>query len=133
MNMTKKNSPAESLFLILSLEKIAQHGLTALMFALPWAGIPKPDIGSTIHLGYAAMARLNLAYTLALILGVYLLANAPLSGKRILVFMALLDIVLEFVFHGLGFITVSVIVSAMLVGLSFFIKNEKRAPASPPA
>lgn len=98
----------------LTAEKLFQHAVLAVLFAIaPWTTVT-PDIGQTFDIPDIVMAALNLVYLALMALGL----GARWQGKRwgtwLILVMALADIVLEFVFHHLFFITVSVIVSALL-------------------
>ena len=59
MSSTKR-SPLEALIIILTLEKSAQHLLTALFFVDDVPGIGKPDIGPNFNISSEVMALLNL-------------------------------------------------------------------------
>jgi hypothetical protein len=103
--------------IILAAEKLVQHAVTALLFLGLFPAIGVPEAGDRIVLGSAALAALNAAYAVAfaVALGVFL-ARLPWAHTSLLA-LALLDIVLEFVFHQIGFITVSVIASVALLAL----------------
>ena len=103
--------------LLLTFEKTVQHLLTAVFFVVDIPGIGRPDIGPTFQFSDVTMAVLNLI--------VFVLFGASFWGrlrvkqwhKPLLVSLAVFDILAEFVFHGFFFITISVLVSAVLLVL----------------
>ena len=118
--MPTKIFSAASFFIILSVEKILQHLITALLFVVEVKSLGKPDIGENIQINDANMAWFNLAFALLFGFGLFLFFKGNLYGLRIICWMAFADIVLEFIFHGIGFITISVIVSSILIFLGIF-------------
>ena len=79
------------------------------------------------------MALLNLTFALLFAAGVLLFIKGNSYGKRIIFLMAFVDIVLEFIFHGMWFITWSVIVSSAIILLVIFnrklsVIGQKSAP-----
>lgn len=100
--------------LLLAAEKTLQHLLTALFFAFEIPGIGTPDIGARFSLGNFTMVALNLAYAAAIAAALYGLLRSAAWALRALLALALSDILLEFAFHGFGYITVSVIASLAL-------------------
>ena len=115
--MSKKHKVIHISILVLTFEKMLQHLLTAVFFVVDIPGIGRPDIGPTFQFSDATMAVLNLI--------VFVLFGASFWGrlqgkgwhKPLLVSLAIFDILAEFVFHGFFFITISVIVSAVLLVL----------------
>ena len=101
--------------LALTLEKMLQHLLTAVFFAVDIPGIGRPDIGTTFQLSDVTMVFLNVIVFILFGLSFW----GRLRGKSwywpLLVGLAVFDILAEFVFHGFFYITVSVIVSAALL------------------
>ena len=118
--MPTKIFSVASLFILLSVEKILQHLITALLFVVEVKSLGKPDIGEKIQINDVNMAWLNLAFALLFALGLFLFFKGNVYGIRMICWMAFADIVLEFIFHGIGFITISVIVSSILVFLGLF-------------
>jgi hypothetical protein len=106
------------LIYLLASEKAAQHLLTALLFLVHIPAIGTPDIGTTFHIGNGIMAILNLAYFVFFVVGIAGKLKQKNWAIWLIVFLASLDVVLEFVFHGFFFITVSVIVSTILIVIS---------------
>ena len=115
--MSKKLTVIHISILVLTFEKMLQHLLTAVFFVVDIPGIGRPDIGPTFQFSDATMAVLNLI--------VFVLFGASFWGrlqgkgwhKPLLVSLAIFDILAEFIFHGFFFITISVIVSAVLLVL----------------
>ena len=115
--MSKKHKVIHISILVLTFEKMLQHLLTAVFFVVEIPGIGRPEIGPTFQLSDATMAVLNLI--------VFVLFGASFWGrlqgkgwhKPLLVSLAIFDILAEFIFHGFFFITISVIVSAVLLVL----------------
>lgn len=104
-----------TLIIILTVEKILQHALTALFFTVYIPGIGTPNIGPHFTLSNAVMTILNLLYTLIFSAGLLAKVKKLVWGAPLIIFLAALDIILEFVFHGFFYITVSVIVSTILI------------------
>jgi hypothetical protein len=106
------------LIYVLTAEKALQHLLTALFFLVYIPAIGTPDIGPTFNISNGVMAILNLGYFVLFVVGMAGKAKEQKWAIWLIVFLAALDIVLEFVFHGFFFITVSVIVSTILIVVS---------------
>jgi hypothetical protein len=100
--------------LIGTVEKVIQHGLTALFFLVDIPGIGTPDIGTRFDLSNPTMVVLNVVYALLFVWALILVAKKAVAGYRIILFLASLDIALEFIFHWPFFITVSVLVSTLI-------------------
>jgi hypothetical protein len=107
------------LIYLLTAEKAVQHLLTALFFLVHIPGVGTPDIGTTFQISNGIMAILNLAYFAFFVVGIVGKTKQRNWAMWLIVFLAALDIVLEFVFHGFFFITVSVIVSIILIVIIF--------------
>jgi hypothetical protein len=117
MHKSRKRLLSVLIYLLAS-EKALQHLLTALFFLVHIPGIGTPDIGPTFQISSETMALLNLAYFASFVIGILGKAKQQAWAIWLIVFLAFLDIVLEFLFHGFFFITVSVIVSAILIAVS---------------
>jgi len=104
---------------LLTVEKLLQHLVTAVFFAVSIPGIGTPDIGPNFAIGNGTMAFLNVLYTCGFGLSLYGWQRARAWGLPLIVGLAALDIVLEFMFHGWFYITVSVIVSTALILLAW--------------
>lgn len=103
------------LIYLLTAEKAIQHLLTALFFLVHIPGIGTPDIGTTFQISNGIMAVLNLVYFAFFVVGIVGQAKRKKWAIWLILALAALDIVLEFVFHGFFFITISVIVSTILI------------------
>ena len=103
--------------LVLVIEKMLQHLLTAVFFVVDLPGIGRPDIGPTFQLGDVTMAVLNLILLILFGIGLWGRLRGNQWHKPLLVSLALFDILAEFIFHGFFFITVSVIVAVALLVL----------------
>lgn len=101
--------------LALTLEKMLQHLLTAVFFAVDIPGIGRPDIGTTFQLSDVTMVFLNAIVFILFGLSFWGRLRLKQWYKPLLVGLAVFDILAEFVFHGFFYITVSVIVSAALL------------------
>ncbi len=118
--MIQKIFSAVGLFAVLSIEKVFQHLISGLLFVVEIKSIGKPDIGENIPVSDANMALLNFVFTLLFVAGFLLFIKGNRFGKSMIFWMAFVDIVLEFLFHGIGFITVSVLVSSVIILLVIF-------------
>jgi len=109
--------------LALVTEKILQHGLTALLFVVNIGGIGKPDAGYLAFVGDPAMAVLNLIVMGFFVWGFWDIWKLRSRGLHLAILFSLFDIVAEFVIHGFGFITASVIVAIFLVCFALALKR----------
>ena len=105
----------EALIIILTSEKIIQHFLTTLFFLVEVPGIGKPDTGTIIHLSYETMSLLNFILFGAFFLGLYGKIKRVKWTLNLIMGLAALDIILEIIFHGFLYITVSVIISTLMI------------------
>jgi len=113
--MRYTNRIRDSLIKIFTFEKAVQHLLTAIFFIVDIPGIGKPDIGTNISLSYGLMALSNLILFGAFSIGLIGRLRDIGWALRLIGGLAALDIVLEIVFHGLFYLTVSVLVSTLLI------------------
>ena len=104
-------------------EKISQHGLTALFFIINIDGIGKPDVGNRIILSDPVMAVLNCVVMGLFIWGFWDIRKLRIRGLHLAIILSLFDIIAEIVFHGFGFVTISVIVAILLIGFAFSLKS----------
>ena len=104
-----------ALILLLTIEKSIQHLLSALFFLTDVWGIGKPDIGPYFSFSDEAMALLNLILFCAFTLGLLGRIRQDAWALNLIGGLAALDILLEILFHGLFYITVSVVVSTLLL------------------
>ena len=116
-----------NLFIILfSIEKTLQHLLTAVFFAVDIPGIGTPDIGPNFQISSQTMVVLNILYFGLFVVGLTGYLKRKQWGFTLLLFLASLDILLEFVFHGFFHITISVIVSTMLILTLFWFRKKTK-------
>ncbi len=106
------------LLYVFTFEKAIQHLFTGLFFVFNIPGIGTPDIGANLQISNEVMALLNFIYFGFFALGIGGFAKGKNGAIRLIVILALLDVVLEFVFHHFFFITVSVISSLILTAVS---------------
>lgn len=125
----KHRTLAENLLLVLCAEKTLQHVVLALMFTIALPGIGHPDIGDRFDISNAIMATLNLAYATVFVIALFGLWRRCTGAMVLLVLLAAADIVLEFTFHGVGFITVSVIVSTFILLVAAPIRRHRPGTA----
>ena len=118
-----KQKPIFWIVLGLVVEKILQHGLTALFLAININGIGKPDIGNRIPLSDPVMVVLNCIVMGFFIWGFWDIWKKRTRGLHVAIILSLFDVIAEFVFHGFGFITISVIVAIFLIGFAFILKS----------
>ena len=104
---------------ILSIEKTLQHLFTALFFIVSTPGISTPDIGTNFQIDNNIMAILNLIYFAFFVFGIIGFLKKKKWAIKLIIVLALLDIILEFVYHHFFFITISVIISTILVIISY--------------
>jgi hypothetical protein len=128
--MGKKKQITNILIILLTVEKTIQHFLLALSFMGLFSWIATPDIGPHIIVNNFTMAVLNLFYALLFIVGLFGMVKRMRWGIPLIISMAGLDIILEFIFHGLLYITVSVIVSTILIILLVFYTRMKPSKVS---
>ena len=105
----------------LVVEKILQHGLTAFFLAISIGGIGKPDVGTL--LSDPVMVVLNCVVMGFFIWGFWDIWKLRIRGLHLVIILSMFDIIAEFVFHVLGFITISVIVAIFLIGFAFTLKS----------
>jgi len=101
-----------------TVEKALQHLFTAIFFIVDFPGIGTPDTGTTFQISNSIMSLLNLVYFTFFIIGIIGKIKKKKWAIRLIIVLACLDIILEFIFHGFFFITVSVIISTILTIIS---------------
>ncbi len=113
--MSKSHKIIHFGILVLTAEKIFQHLLTAVFFAVNIPGISRPDIGPNFQFSDATMAVLNII--VFILFGASFWSRLRSKGwhQTLLVGLAVFDILAEFIFHGFFYITISVIVSGVLL------------------
>ncbi len=116
-----------SLMILLTIEKLFQHLLTAVFFVVSIPGIGTPDIGTVFAIDTTTMALLNILVFILFVAGLYAFLLKKAWGIFLIAGMALADIVLEFLFHGFGHFTVSVIVSSLIILVFLVLWKNHRA------
>ena len=111
--------------LILALEKVLQHVITAALFATPW--LAKPNIGTRFDFSSSTMTVLNLGMAAGFGWGTFRFMRFQRGGLAFIIGLAALDIVFEAAFHAIGFITVSVLVSTAILLTSWRLPVTPRA------
>ena len=114
-----------AVIILSGIEKMLQHALTAVFFLFTIPGIGTPDTGPYFVIDNTTMAILNIAMFLVFAIGLYGFYRESGWGLPLVAVPAAADIVFEFVFHGLFFITVSVIVSTFLVVACLLYRKEE--------
>ena len=100
---------------LLTVEKMLQHLLTAFFFAFNIPGIGRPDIGPNFQWSNTTLVLLNVIVLILFGLGLWGRLQSQGWHRPLLVWLAVFDILAEFVFHGFFYITVSVIVAVLLL------------------
>jgi len=101
--------------LVLTVEKMLQHLLTAIFFVANVPGIDRPDIGPTFQFSHTTMGVFNVIVLILFGVAFWGRLYSKPWHKPLLVSLAVFDILAEFIFHGFFFITVSVIVATVLL------------------
>jgi hypothetical protein len=112
---TRGSAILNLMIILFSVEKTLQHLITAVFFAIDIPGIGTPDIGPNFEISSQIMVVLNILYFGLFVIGLTGYIKQTQWGSALLIFLAALDILLEFLFHGFFFITISVIASTMLI------------------
>ena len=120
-----KRKLIEALLIIFTTEKTIQHFLSALFFLVDIQGIGKPDTGPMFHPSYEVMAMLNFILLGAFILGLLGKIKHTKWALKLIGSSAALDILLEIIFHGFFYITVSVIISTLLIIVIIIIQRAR--------
>jgi hypothetical protein len=107
---------------VLTFEKIVQHLVTAVLFLEILPGFV-PDIGGYIFFSNQVMFILNLIVTFCFAVALLYIRRGRLQGYRLNTWLCWFDIVAEFAFHGIGYITISVIICAFLLILIYFYRK----------
>jgi hypothetical protein len=103
--------------LVLTLEKVFQHLVTAALFVVDVPGLGRPDIGRTFRIPGSAMAVLNAVIGMLFALGFVGSMLDKAWCRSLLIGLAVFDVLAEFVFHATFRITVSVVVGVLLLVL----------------
>ncbi len=127
---SKNQNLIRIILLILLSEKIIQHALTALAFINAIPGVGSPSIGSRLEISDQVMAISNSILVVLFGLSILGIVKDKSWSKTLVIILAGFDIVAEFIFHGLFYITISVIVSAILILLMLIFPDKKTSDTS---
>jgi hypothetical protein len=114
MGNFKRKLP-DTLIIILTIEKSVQHPLSATFFLIDVKGIGRPDIGPYFNFSNEVMALLNLVLFGTFTLGLLGRIRRADWALNIIGGFTALDILLEIMFHGFFYLTVSVVVSTIVL------------------
>jgi hypothetical protein len=124
--MIRKNQNLIRIILLILLsEKIIQHALTALAFTVAIPGVGSPSIGNRFEISDLVMAISNSILVVLFGISILGIIKGKSWSKTLVIILASFDIVAEFIFHGLFYITISVIVSAFLIILMMIFPDKK--------
>jgi hypothetical protein len=112
--LIKKSKVLKIFLYIFAIEKAIQHLLSSIFFIIDIPRIGIPDIGNNFKIDNYTMSLLNIIYFSLFVLGILGLLKNNNYSLKLIIFLALIDIILEFTFHHFFFITVSVIFSVLL-------------------
>ena len=112
--------------LALTIEKMAQHLFTAVFFIVDIPGIGRPDIGPNFQWSNITLFLLNVIVLILFGLGLWGRLQNQGWHRSLLAWLAVFDILAEFVFHGFFYITVSVIVAVLLLVLLQLDREPRR-------
>ena len=83
-----------------------------------------PEIGTRFSLSNNTMAISNAILVLLFGFALFKIIRKKKKGLNLLIGLVLFDIIAEFTFHGIGFITASVIVAVILIIFSLWYKRK---------
>jgi hypothetical protein len=115
---------------VLTIEKTVQHLILALFFMNIFPAIGTPDIGKNFSIDNSTMVFLNFFYALLFGIGLFGKISTMRWGLSLIIALAALDILLEFLFHGFFYITVSVIMSTALIIVGTLYRRKRRISAA---
>lgn len=119
--MNLNNNKFKLLIELLILEKVLQHLVTAYFYLFSEI---KPNYGSTFILNYETLGIFNITFMILFVISFYSIFVNQMKAKYIIIFPNVLDILSEFIFHHLGYITISVIVSTIIILLVIISWNK---------
>ncbi len=112
---TKNNKLIQTILILLLVEKIIQHALTAMAFLIAIPRVRTPDIGTRLDISHPVMGVSNAALVSLFGCAIWGIAADKQWSKTLILFLAFIDIAAEFIFHGLFFITFSILGAAILI------------------
>jgi hypothetical protein len=102
---------------LLTFGKIVQHLITAFLFLVNIQGVGKPDVGPFFQFSEMPIALLNLILVGLFLIGFFGKVVKKSWALFFILELAAIDIVMEVLFHGLFFLTMSTLVSMILIGV----------------
>lgn len=114
---TTNNKFIYLILIVLLIEKIIQHALTAAAFLIAIPGVGTPDIGTRFEISDPVMGVSNIVLVILFGLAVWGITAGRQWSKTLVLLVAFFDIAAEFILHGFFFITFSVIGAAILIML----------------
>lgn len=112
---TKNNKLIQIILILLLVEKIVQHALTAMAFLIAIPGVGTPDIGTRLDISDPVMGVSNAVLAALFGCAIWGIVADERWSKTLILFLAVFDIAAEFIFHGLFFITFSVLGASILI------------------
>lgn len=112
---TNSNKVIQIILILLLIEKIIQQGLTTLAFFIAIPGIGNPDIGTRLNISNPMMGISNAVLAALFGCAIWGIVTNRQWSRALIFFLAFFDIAAEFIFHGLFFITISVLGAAILI------------------
>lgn len=112
---TKSNKVIQIILILLLVEKIIQHALTALAFSIAIPGIGTPDIGTRLDISNPVMGISNAVLAALFGCAIWGIVTNRQWSRALIFFLAVFDIAAEFIFHGFFFITISVLGASILI------------------
>lgn len=112
---TRSNEIIYLILILILIEKIIQHGLTAAAFLIAIPGVGTPDIGSRFDISDPAMGMSNVILVVLFGYALWGFTAYRQWSKTLILLLAFFDIFSEFILHGFFFITFSVLGAAILI------------------
>lgn len=113
--MKTKNKPIQIILILVLVEKIIQHVFVAAAFFVAIPGVGTPDIGTRLDISSPVLGVMNAVLAILFGCAIWGIAADKHWSKTLILFLGVFDIAAEFAFHGLFFITFSVIGAALLI------------------
>ena len=122
---TKNYKLIQIILILLLVEKTIQHALIAVAFFIAIPGVGTPDIGTRFDVSHPVMGVSNAILGILFGCAIWGISANKQWSKALILSLGVFDIAAEFIFHGLFFITFSVIGAAILIILLLkYPKNE---------
>lgn len=124
-----KNSTLKIVLIILLIEKIFQHFISAILFLFDLE-IGKPEIGPNFNLSNETMALFNIILVPFFIWALISVFQKENIGFSLSIFLGFFDIIAEILFHGIGYFTLSVLIAGFIIYISAKLKNHSEIKES---